>query len=311
MSVDSNELARLVGKTLADETLRDAFARLQIPWLPQIQPPAHNDWLTFGNVEFGFEDYAYFHALDGAGNQPPVLEQVCFYAPRGESAARIPPPMNLEYGLRRAQVRQLLDGTSPTRRLRKRDVYEYAEFRLVAAYDPAEGLDSVLILATGRGERPSAAQPPLGFTELRSYFDRPWHDPALRSRLYPLAESEAELGQIKYHGICDLVKRAGLRLLFHRVAETSVLIGAEIFRSRVHDAAKWEGDLPFGLAFTDSVDDISRKVGSAPVSEDEKDLEGDAMWSIDGFRLVVVFDLILNLIATITLARAERWDIES
>jgi hypothetical protein len=307
MNVSSDDLAALVGRTLSDDAVRTAFSSLAIPWLPEIKPPAHSDWLTSRNVEFGFEDFAYFHAEDAAGERPPVLEQICFYAPRAESTAVIPPPKNLSYGLQRAEVRKRLDGGAAIMRLRKRDVYEYSEYSLVAAYDRAEVLDSVLVVAR-RGERPSEARPPLGFAELKGYFDRPWHDPALRARLYPLAESAEAIAQIKKHGSCDLVRRAGLQLLFRRADESSVLIGAEIYRSRVRDAARWDGDLPFGLAFTDSVNDVSQKLGSAPMSENERDLQGNATWSIDGMRVVVVFDLILNLIASITVARPEFWN---
>src|SRR4029077_14939035 len=108
MNVSPDDLAALVGRTLSDDAVRTAFSGLEIPWLPEIKPPAHNDGLTSRNVEFGFEDFAYFHAQDTAGEQPPVLEQICFYAPRDGSTAVIPPPKNLRYGLQRTQVRQLL-----------------------------------------------------------------------------------------------------------------------------------------------------------------------------------------------------------
>lgn len=305
MSTDSDVIVGLVGKTFADPEVAALWQRLDVPWLPKVEPPARQDWVSVGNVEFGFEEFAYFHdvAIDG----PPVLEQVCFYAPRGVAITRImPAPFGLEYGVDRAQARRAIEGRAAQRRLALRDVYEFEAFTVVLAYDSEEVLESVLVLGR-RGEHASRVVPPMDFVELHSYFGRPWYDEMLRTRFYSLSDSEHSVKQIKRHNTCDLVREAGLKLIFKKTEATWALIGCEIYRARVRDAATWHGDLPAGIDFTDSANDVTRKLGSEPEREFTEGLQGHAAWTRNGLRLVIVFDHIVNLIASITVARTEHW----
>ncbi len=306
MTVDSDALAGLVGGPVTDEAARGAFASLAVPWEPHVDPSTQKGWLVIGNIELGFEGFASFHALEVDQPDPLVVEQVCFYAPRDATGEVMPPPRALEYGMRRDEARERLARDASAGRLGRRDAYEFPEHTVVLAYDAVDALDSVLVLAW-RGERLSVAEPPLGFAELAQYFGRPWHDSTLRQRLYVLADSPESLAQIKKHGTCDLIRRAGLQLLFKSVGDAWLLIGVEIYRSRVKEAAKWSGDLPFGIAFTDSVEIIAAKIGAAPSSQHAEDLQGRAVWSLGAVRVVVIFDLVVNLVASITYAGSDHW----
>jgi len=307
MSAVADELVGLLGRSVSDPQLTRAFERLPNPWLPKIEPPERHDWIVVGNVELGFEAAAHFHAYETATSpQPPVLEQVCFYTPSSGLRKVNEPPFGLRYGMARADVRHALAPLANASRLRKRDVFELGALTAVIGYTAQESLDSVLVLAS-RGERVSLAEPPLGFREIAQFFGRTWYDDTLRSRLYALTAVEGAVAQIKKHGTLDLVAEAGVRLLFLKTDESRVLNGVEIYRSRVNDAPKWASDLPLGIEFTDSITDVSCKLGSQPQSAHDEDLEGRATWARDDFRIVVVFDLIVNLIASITVAGAERW----
>ena len=304
--MDFDALTGVVGQPLMDAEVRALLDDMQVPWVPTIKPPSRSDSLTVRNVELVFEDFEYFSGAQPSGATALVLAHLCFYSPEPGTVGAAPPPLGLTFGSDRHQNREQLAGRGRSSRFGTRDAYELDAFTVVLAYDRADALDSMLLLGR-RGERATRAQPPLGFREVSALFGRPWYDDALRSRLYTLADSPSALQEIKRHGTCDLVKEAGLRLLYREAAETRVLDGVEIYRSRVRDAATWNGDLPFGIDFNDSEDDVSRKVGIAPVKSGVRGLERYTRWSLNDVGLLVVFDTVVNLIASITVAGAKRW----
>jgi hypothetical protein len=193
-------------------------------------------------------------------------------------------------------------------RFSERDVFKLGHITVAVTYNKYSlSVDSVLVLAE-RQVRPSKIKPVIGFVELVTYLGRNWYDALLRSRLYAIAETKAAHAEIKRHGSCNLIREAAVRLLYRRYGATWVLAGCEIYRDRVQNACRWEGDLPYGLAFDDLPTAVSTKLGRMPELESAGDLESFAIWSVDGLRVVVIFDQIINLISSITVGEASYWD---
>jgi hypothetical protein len=303
------QLVAALGAPLDDGRVKHVLESLGMHWLPETSKTQIDDWLKVGNVELGFEDADYFNGRKPS-NEPaaPVLFQVCFFEPEPDAVSlRQLPPLGLNYSDRRDNVRKSLAHQAQASRLGRRDVFEIGDLTFVVGYrQDTDGLDTLLVLHPSL-PRASLLQPPLLFTELQAYMGRPWYDSELRSRLYSLTKAEGATGQIKRHGTCDLVRESGVRLLYEERARTWHLCGAEIFRSRVREAATWVGGLPFGLAFDSTLADITAKLGSPPQVERNSDLDGYAWWTIGEERLLVTFDWILNLISSMTLARASYW----
>jgi hypothetical protein len=85
------------------------------------------------------------------------------------------------------------------------------------------------------------------------------------------------------------------------------LCGIEVYRSRVLDAAEGVHDLPFNIAFADSLDDISRKLDGPPAWRQDTNLQSQAWWPLADCRLLVTLDLVLNLVSSLTLAKSSYW----
>jgi hypothetical protein len=303
---DSDELAQLLSREFEDPQMQRLLQRLDVPWKPQVTAERRDDWITFANVELGFEDPAYFKALGAApARGSPILQQVCFYAPRpADPAVRtLQPPMGLTFLTQRAEARALLDPKAVSRRYGLRDVFEFEGYTASLAYVASSATVDTMLLLADRATRPSRADPTFGFAEIRSCFDLPWYHPTLRGRFYSLTHNIDAIGQIKSHGTFSLVREAGLRLLFEKSAVSWVLRGCEIYRSRVLDAATWMGDLPCELEFGDSPEGVTGKLGSPPDEWRAGDLEAYGSWHAAHLNIVVTFDLIVNLIASIRVTR--------
>lgn len=301
MSTNGDELLTLLGERLDNPAVIEALERIDVPWRPEVSPSKPLDWISTGNLELGFSDFVWFHALDTVpSNVAPVLQQICFYAPGANTARIFAPAYFIQFGWDRMAVRRHLAPRAQAMRFGRRDVFEVGPRTISITYNEQSScIDSVLVLAALE-TRPTKAQPPIGFSELSQYFGRPWYDAQLQSRLYALSGSDAELGQIEKHGTYNLMREAAVRLLFHRAEPTCVLSGCDIYRDRVRDACSWSGDLPYGLAFHDTPHDVAGKLRHDPEREIPGDLESIVCWSMRELHLLVTFDLIVNLISSIS-----------
>jgi len=309
MSSTGDELLPLLGKPLDDSLVGDLLTRLDVPWMPTTGPGKRNDWIAKGNLELGFEDFAWFHALDASPpGAAPVLQQLCFFAPGAQTAQVVAPGFGVEFDWNRAQVRRWLSPRAQATRFAKRDAFDIGPLTVAIAFDEASSIiDSMLVLAARATRRPKA-DPPLGFAELAACFGREWYDAMLRSRLYALTDDDAALRQIKKHGSCNLIREAAVRLLYQRKERTWTLAGCEIYRDRVRDACTWTGEMPFGMSFHDLPDVVSAKLGRKPEREQTTDLESTMIWSLGEQRVVVTFDTIINLVSSITVGVASYWE---
>ncbi len=296
-----DDLLPLLGKQASDPALARLLDGPRVQWRPQVSDLRTNDWVAVANTELGFEDVGYFNATEGKqADSAPVLQQVSIYAPnRGPSRdATITLPEGLDFAQKRDQVRSQLAPKASAARLRRRDVFEIGGVTYVVTYDQVSSIDS-LLMSVERASRRNRANPPLGFSELRGFMGLRWYSPVLRSRLYGLAASAGSVAQIKDHGTCNLIREAGLRLLFKRGNITWSLAGCEIYRHRVLDAADWQGDLPGGLIFSDTARNISAKLCTTPKLWQEHEFDAVASWTVGGATVTVTFDTIVNLISSV------------
>lgn len=298
----------LLGARLDEERMVRLLDALDVHWRPMPTKVRSHDWISIGNAELGFELAESFTGKASAAEaQAPVLQQVSLFAPRpGHSGPVFAPPFGLSFSSSALEVRNRLQAFATSCRFDLRDTFDIDGRVAVAQAHPETALLDCLLLLIPRPPRPSKAIPAVGFEELKAWLGRPWHDEELRQRLYSLAESDRAVSQIKRHGSCDLVKEAGVRLLYERAGETWLLAGAEFFRARVQDAASVR-DLPFGLAFEDMLVDVNRKLGGAPGWRADADLETRAWWPHGACRVSLVFDRVVNLVSSVTVAQSGYW----
>jgi len=304
----SDRLWSGVGTRADDPDLQSLFADLGLPWRTQVGPDRPHDWVAVHNVELGFEFEPNYAGRRAVGDPVSVLQQVSFYAPEAGGRGQIIwPPLEVDYADTRERIRGHLGSKASSVRFASRDVFDFGGRCLVVQVHPSiDRIDSVLALAY-RPSRPSAACPPLTFAELWSYIGRPWHDSTLRTRLYSLAASPDAIAQIQRHGTCSLIREAGIKLMFDGDTGSRRLCGIEVYRSRVLDAAEGVHDLPFNITFADSPDDISRKLDGPPAWRRDTNLQSQAWWPLADCRLLATFDLVLNLVSSLTLAKSSYW----
>lgn len=313
-AIKPEDLLTLIGRAADDplvQTSLDQHAHGMRPELDPDDEEALFDWVTvneFG-LEYGFEDEAYLRAapIEERRGGALVLAQIYFY---GDTPKTQPYPYALPFGLEfkddRAAVRQKLVQHEATRRSCTRDFWALPDFCVAVSYAPRSGtVESVLCYlqespwpASPEADALAALWPPTEFLKL---FGRRWSSTELRTRFSPFGY-EDELKVVRSEGAANFHRSHGLELHFApggdlrsgdpKHPRSLALAGVTFFSSRELDARRWAGELPRGLSFDDTPNEVLHKLGVRPASEDEGALSGTLVWHLEHFTLVVTYSAV-------------------
>ena len=329
-TVTGDQLLALLGLEVDAALVQDSLTQLARGMQPELDPDDENDlvdWVTVNEIglEYGFEDEAYVRALDPMLRRkvPLILSQLYFY---GNTPNTKPFPYPLPFGLTfdddRAAVRRKLAAYEDTRRSYIRDAWRLPKFDLTIAYRHQEGaLASVLCHLpyapwppTPEETKLAAAFPPQVFAGL---FGLRWSSPELRQRLAPLGYNET-LGEVRARHMSDLLLPHGLELSFapsseinaadRRYSRALALAGVTFYASRELDAREWSGDLPRGLKFSDTQEELFAKVAEDPADKWDDALSGGAVWHFTRFTLKVLYSTLENRLLRVTILAPGYWD---
>jgi hypothetical protein len=323
--MDGDTLLTFLGKDSDASEVQEALIVLARGMRPELDPldeENYVDWVTVNEIglEFGFLDEAFLKAKEEElrRNGPLVLSQLYFY---GETPKTHLFPYALPLGLTfdddRQQVRFKLAAQEDSRRSYIRDAWTFPQFGLTVAYrEDTNRLESVFaylplepwptVVAPDEVDFPAAR-----FVEL---FGLRWSDRRLHEALM-VFELDRNIAEVRSIHEADLRFTHGVEFMFTEGAKLrrpdvvhpySLAFGAvTYYAARETDAVEWPGPLPFGLTFSDSQPEILRKVGAAPYSHEENQLErnltGQAMWHFSDFDLAVKYSNIENRILRVTI----------
>lgn len=134
---------------------------------------------------------------------------------------------------------------------------------------------------------------------------QPWNDARLRQAL-DAADLDYELADAANDGELSLVEQAGFELYFSAdVEDPERLVFSGVRFVRIGDlrSVGYEGEMPFGLRFWDTVAGAIGRVGREPDfrEADEEDRCEYLHWNLQPFRLHVLFDNDDGLVARVAL----------
>lgn len=321
-------LIKLLGMSAADEPVLSALAALgtvATPALDKDEPDQHFDWILVRKkgVELGFADTAYFLGRPMAlwRHDGLMLNQLTFYSDsrNGVAAYSGELPHGLLMSDSRAIARGKMQSFEPSRHSYQTDRWNVGDYRVIVAYR-AEGLgiDSVhLKLPIRPFDEKLRRQPTVPVHQWSRLFGHPAASKVLRDALTPLdllerikdGEDERE---VEFLGECGMTlyfehaERLGTAADFHD-GHRLVLGGVKFHRARDLESRQYTGELPFGLSFDDSPEQLNAKIGTEPVRRIDGRMTGRALWHLPSCSLQVLYSTIENDLFRVMLMAPGYW----
>ena len=316
--MDAVELLALIGHRADEPSIPAVLAALGTRRRPELDLEDRDalvDWVLVRRkgIEFGFADEACFRAEPKwKRRRKPgalILHQIYFYTKREDIADFTGAlPFELRWNDNRTTVRRKLAAFQDTARFYRKDVWDVPNFRIVVDYKrDFKSIDSILCLRPlqpwpEEGRR----QPQLNMAGWVALFGLPAQSKALQTKLRPLdlmkriteEDDEKEIDFIFDCGLEMYFTEAKNLKLNPRPTPTKrkeLVFGAVRFlRSRELDGRKWSGELPFGLTFDDTQEQLFAKVGRKPDEQGDEDFSGFALWHFPEAGLHVMYSNVEN-----------------
>lgn len=318
-----DQITELLGRLSTDPIVTRTLDDFKIRRRPEIEyePEAVDrriveprDWLVNRRqgIEFGFEDEAVFRNAhpDDAPSGKMLLIQLCLYGNHdGMNRYNRALPFDLSFDDSRESVRNKLAAWEASRRSYVRDTWELPEWTMVAAYaDGGLCVDSLLFLLR---------QPPMpadldevaivpSLDNIISILGKSLSDPELRLILAPL-KLDNNLRNVGERWVANFRIHSGIQLDFLESGSSrgASLAQVTLYRENEMAAAEWPGELPFGLTFKDSPEQMFAKIGRPPERHDDSDFTGVAMWFFPLFNLSIRYDTVENVLLMVRLLPPE------
>ncbi|GAA0754574.1 hypothetical protein GCM10009107_31220 [Ideonella azotifigens] len=322
-----DSLLALLGRPIEDQGVQDCLERLARGIQPELDAEdreVYVDWIVLNELglELGFDDQAYLEALDPTlRRQGPVLfSQVIFHA---DGPVMRNFPFKLPFGLSLDDARQAtrtrLDAKSSQRRSYLSDFWRIAGLDVTVAYrDAGHAIQSVYCRMP---ETPWALDSHTRLLptpeEFRNLFGLRWSQLQLRAAL-AMFGIDRHLASVRREHVADMRREYGIELYFtegrrivgsdRRYPNAQVFSAVTYYAARELDSLCWTGPLPFDLNFSDTQQDLVRKVGHRPVVHEDALLSGHAVWCFeDGTGLNVLYSNLENRLLRVTWMAPGFW----
>ncbi|MDX8514038.1 hypothetical protein [Mesorhizobium captivum] len=317
--MDFSRAVSLLGRPSTDPDVQALLASLKIIRQPSVDVDENDDdrvlsaedWLINRQlgIELGFEARAHLLGEDDfdPNTEPMVLSQVYFYRNHPEVKpyrGRLPFSIGLDDG--RTGVRAKLAAYEPTRRSYLRDTWEMPECRLTVSYvDDSARIGFVLCLLRPPAmpaDADDAAVVP-SIAQIARVMGKPLTDPELRLTFAPL-RLEQNLEEDETGSIAALTRHLGIELRFRYLdgGRDQVLANVLFYREHEAEGARWPGQLPKGLLFDDSPEQVIHKIGRPPDHLLDEEFEGYATWHFVEYSLQVKYSAMENCVLCVQMA---------
>lgn len=327
-------IVSLLGEAATSDALEQCFVLLNTLKRPGIAPDEegddapHYDWVLVRRrgIELGFVDKAYFNAeaeYNWGDSENLILNQLTFFnagVRDGVQGWADALPCGLEFSDTRLTVRRKLAAYEPTHRTGTRECWDVGQHRLVVSFLPEDrGVATVhlkmLIKPWDEGGR---QQPQLDIEQWLSLFGEPADSESFCAAVAPLDvqerieedEDEREVSFLRECGIeLYFEKRTQLKLAGKPRTPGHALAFAAIkfFRARDREARQWTGELPLGLDFDCSVDQVIATLRVSPVRREEGEATGFVLWHFPEFSLHVLYSAVDNHLLRVCMMAPGYW----
>lgn len=328
----------LLGKNAIGDEVEQLLVSLETLTRPSIQSDEgddderedapHYDWVLVRRkgIELGFVDRAYFEAeaeYNWGDDENLMLNQLTFFNAEvrdGVQGWREALPYDLDFADTRLTARAKLAAHRSTHRTGTRESWDFDQHRLVVSFLPHDnGIESVHLKMLIKPLNESGReQPQLGIEQWLSLFGEPANSERFRSAVAPLDvlerieedEDEREVSFLRECGIeLYFEKRTQLKLDVKPKTPGRELVFAAIkfFRARDREARQWTGELPLGLDFDHSIDQIIATLKANPVRREEGGVTGFALLHFPAFSLHLLYSTIDNNLLRITVMAPGYW----
>lgn len=320
--MDFSRSIALLGRPSTDPDVQALLASLNIIRQPSMEIDQNTDdepvlsaedWLINRQlgIELGFEARAHLLGEDDFDpyKEPMLLSQMYFYGEHDEVKpyhGRM--PFNIGLNDTRDAVRVKLAAYESTRRSYLRDTWEMPECRLTVSYvDNGARIGFVLCLMRPPimpADQDDAALVPT-IDQIRRVMGKPLADPEVRLTFAPLRLDQT-LQEDETGSVASFTRHMGIELRFRYVdgGREQVLANALFYREHEAEGARWPGQLPKGLSFDDSPEQMMQKIGRLPDHLLDEEFEGYATWHFVEYSLQVKYSTMENYILCVQMAAA-------
>ncbi len=298
---------------LETESLWTQLNTLSRPELSEEEEDRYHDWVLVRRrgLELGFVDSEYAAASDRAqwGHGELILSQLYFYSghsdiQRFEGAM----PFGLQWDDTRAQARARLVQYESTRHSHLTDTWDVPGYRLTVVYnDDSDSLQRIVCRRQPAPLEPSEAMrlpalqdlvAALGESITAPSFERLWQNGFWSAEHVTAAREDDEI---------DLNAACGLTLSTSSDKGLLPLRSVTFHRNRDQEGSGWRGELPAGLDFEDSPEDLFRKLGATPVQQSDSALTGHGVWHLADVTLHVLYSNVDNRLIRVKMLAPGTW----
>ncbi|ALV07683.1 hypothetical protein [Roseateles depolymerans] len=301
--LDAEELVSYFGSTsdcLEGKSVWSNLNTLDRPEHPDSGESRYYDWVLVRRkgLELGFVDSEYAAGAESTrwGRGDMVLSQLYLYSGHSD----IQPyhgamPFGLRWSDTREQSRARLSRYEGTRHSHLTDAWDVPGYRLTVVYsDDGSALSRVVC----RG-LPAALEPgmPISMPKLQELLNSLGKSVATPSFALMWQHgywSNDHVSAACEDGEIDLNSTCGLTLGTECDRTDPLLRSVTFHRQRDQDGLGWDGELPAGLDFEDSPEDLFRKLNDAPVQQADSALTGHAFWNLKDYTLHVLYSNVDN-----------------
>ncbi len=324
----------LLGEAARSDAMEQSFALLNTLKRPSIESDEAGDdvprydWVLVRRkgIELGFVDRAYFEAeaeYNWGDNENLMLNQLTFFNASARDDVQgwqDTLPYGLEFADTRLTVTSKLAAYEAKHRSGTRECWDVGQHRLVVSFFPGDkGIETVhLKMLIKPWDERGREQPQLGIEQWQSLFGESADSEIFSAAIAPLGvlerieedEDEREVSFLRECGIeLYFEKRTLLKLDGKPKTPGRELVFAAIkfFRARDREARQWTGELPLGLDFDQSVDQIIAALRVSPARREESEMTGFALWHFPDFSLHVLYSAIDNNLLRISMMAPGYW----
>ncbi|MEI9411969.1 MULTISPECIES: hypothetical protein [unclassified Mesorhizobium] len=320
--MDLSKSVYLLGRLSTDPDVQALLDSLKIIRQPSVDIDedgddrilSAEDWLSNLQLgmELGFEARAHLMGEDDFDpeTEPMVLSQLYFY----RNHADVKPyrgrlPFSIGPDDDRNGVRAKFATYEPTRRSYLRDTWELPECRVTVSYvDDGARIGFVLCLLRPPAMPADADDAALvpSIAQIARVMAKPLTHSEVRLTFAPL-RLEQNLEEDETGSVASLTRHFGIELRFRYLGGGRDQSLANVLFYREHEAegARWPGELPKGLSFDDSPEQVTQKIGRPPDQLLDEEFEGYATWHFVEYSLKVKYSTMENYVLCVQMVAAD------
>ncbi|MBB3195361.1 hypothetical protein [Roseateles terrae] len=303
----------LSSEMLEDKLLWSELNTLDRPRHPESGEISYYDWVLVRRkgLELGFVDSEYNAgaARFRWGHGHMTLAQLYLYSGHADvQRFHGAMPFGLRWEDGRTQARAHLSEFESSRHSHLTDAWDVPGYRLTVVYsDDGTSIVRVVCRRLPDPLDPTTAMPPPPLQDLLQALGESVANPSFAS-IWPLGSwSRQHTAEARDEGEVDLNPACGLTLKTESDGIDPVLRSVTFHRNRDQEGSGWRGELPAGLAFEDSPEQLFHKLNIAPLQQADTALTGYGVWDLPDFTLHVLYSNVDNRLIRVKVLAPGTW----